>query len=473
MEKVINFCYNYMKTHTMPLPRLRRLLSGENRNILRHFPPQRTSIRRRILRQSLLLTGFTVAVLSLLSCIVAHSLVSNRVLGQLSSTVASRENLLSRSLQYDRERTALLTTGQELRVRILTSGPRVLPDLWSKLLQEDVPARGMTLFDMRGAIRDAVGMAIPAPAAPVPSTRLQPVMNKLGRWDATVVYAPVRDKQNRNIGTLAIRYDPSSLLAQLGANPSLGSSSETLLLRPEEGGAALVFSLSEQRVRSEGNVVIDHPLFWKAATDDGEVYTGPDEHGITILAAYRNVPATGWGLLLKVDSADAFFGWGRFAVAILVIDVFLLLLSGVFGLMLAHELSFPLLHLAEKMRRLKPGKWQFHRSIKTGDEVETVDYAASELSNKLRESLRRIEGMKSEFIRIASDRLRTPLSTIRWYLELIHGEGFSKLSGAQKEQIKEMDDAGKRLDSLLNDLLDLGSFEKLGERNATKKSKKD
>lgn len=457
----------------MPLTRLQRLLSGDSRQILRHFPPQRTSIRRRILWQSLLLTGFTVAVLSLLSCIVAHSLIGNRVLGQLSSTVASRENLLSRSLQFDRERTALLTAGQELRVRILTSGPQVLPDLRSKLLQEGVPVRGMTLFDAKGAVRETVGVASPALVAPVPSTRLLPVMNKLGRWDATVVYATVRDRENRNIGTLAVRYDPSSLLTQLAANPSLGSSSETLLLRPKESGAMAVFSFSEQRVRPEGNVTIDHPLFRKAATDGGDVYTGSDERGVSILAAYRNVPATGWGLLLKVDSADAFSGWERFVATILIIDVFLLLLSGVFGLMLANELSSPLLRLADKMRRLKPGQWQFRRSIKTGDEVETVDYAASELSNKLRESLRRIEGMKSEFIRIASDRLRTPLSTIRWYLELLHGDGYAKLSGTQKAHVKQMEESGKRLNTLLNDLLELGKFEKLGGQEETKKSKKN
>lgn len=376
----------------MPLARLRRLLRRDEHRAAHHLPRQRTSIRRRILWHSLLLTAFTVAILSFLSCIVAHSFIENRVLSQLATAVASRESLLSRSLQFDRERVSLLASRGDVR-STLSSGTEsaVLSQLREELLGESVPVRGMTIFDAAGKAHASVGEGSPSFPQAMNGTALLPAFNALGRWESTSIYAPIRGKDNTLLGVLAVRYDPTLLLTALGANATLGDSSEFLILRPKANGAAILYAFSMQRVRLGGNLTIHHSLLQQAAEGRGGLYVGQGDSGESVLGAYRSIPATGWGLLLTVDASEAFLGWERFVLTILLIDGFLLALSALVGAILSRELSSSLLQLAWKMSRIKPGRWEFRRSVRTGDEVEILDYVASELTTRLRSTYRHLE----------------------------------------------------------------------------------
>ncbi len=64
---------------------------------------------------------------------------------------------------------------------------------------------------------------------------------------------------------------------------------------------------------------------------------------------------------------------------------------------------------------------------------------------------RRVDYLKTEFIALASHQLRTPLSMIEWYLELLEEEG--SFSIEQKEYLKEMGAAARRMASLIDALM--------------------
>lgn len=71
---------------------------------------------------------------------------------------------------------------------------------------------------------------------------------------------------------------------------------------------------------------------------------------------------------------------------------------------------------------------------------------------------RRIDEMKSEFITLASHQLRTPLSIINWYIDLLSGEEANK-EGESKEYLSEMATAARRMTNLLNALLQVSRLE--------------
>lgn len=64
-----------------------------------------------------------------------------------------------------------------------------------------------------------------------------------------------------------------------------------------------------------------------------------------------------------------------------------------------------------------------------------------------------VDRAKSEFVSIASHQLRTPLSTINWYLEMVMAGDFGEVNPEQSEFISEAAEAAKRMGSLLNALL--------------------
>jgi len=71
---------------------------------------------------------------------------------------------------------------------------------------------------------------------------------------------------------------------------------------------------------------------------------------------------------------------------------------------------------------------------------------------------RKVDYIKSEFISLASHQLRTPLSTFQWYLELLN-DGETKFTDEQKESVKEMTKASKRMTNLIDTLLNAARLE--------------
>lgn len=74
-----------------------------------------------------------------------------------------------------------------------------------------------------------------------------------------------------------------------------------------------------------------------------------------------------------------------------------------------------------------------------------------------------VDKAKTEFVSLASHQLRTPLTAINWYLEMLSGGDVGKLKKEQAEYVDEIYKANQRMVALVNSLLnvsriDLGTF---------------
>lgn len=70
---------------------------------------------------------------------------------------------------------------------------------------------------------------------------------------------------------------------------------------------------------------------------------------------------------------------------------------------------------------------------------------------------RRVDHLKTEFISLASHQLRTPLSSLKWYAEILSEE--KNLTKDQKEYAKEMVFAVRRMNNLIDSLLHAAQLE--------------
>jgi PAS domain S-box-containing protein len=70
-----------------------------------------------------------------------------------------------------------------------------------------------------------------------------------------------------------------------------------------------------------------------------------------------------------------------------------------------------------------------------------------------------VDRMKNEFISLASHQLQTPLTNIKWRLEMLMGPGFSDLKPKQQEYINDINKANIRMIELINSLLNISRIE--------------
>lgn len=70
-----------------------------------------------------------------------------------------------------------------------------------------------------------------------------------------------------------------------------------------------------------------------------------------------------------------------------------------------------------------------------------------------------VEKLKTEFVSLSAHQLRTPLSGIKWNLQMLIGGSFGKLTAEQEEFLKMSYRANERMIKLIDDLLDVTKIE--------------
>ena len=137
-----------------------------------------------------------------------------------------------------------------------------------------------------------------------------------------------------------------------------------------------------------------------------------------------------------------------------MVTILSVVISSVISIFLSKKLSDPIIKINETAKELAKGNYniEFKKSgySEIDDLSDTLNYATSELS--------KTDKIRRELIANVSHDLRTPLTMIKAYAEMIHD-----LSGDNKEKreehLKVIIDETDRLTRLVNDMMDLSKIE--------------
>ncbi len=282
------------------------------------------------------------------------------------------------------------------------------------------------------------------------------------------------------LGVMKATIDVSTLWAVI-SGLSAGGLAQVYLL--DSGGEVLVFSNVTKKVSADAG--IQFTKLFDALSEPAQ-YVGIN--GESVIGFAEKLPSLDWYVVAEVPVGSVTGNVSRTLLILLSFAFLFLILLSYEVFVFRHNLLTPLSIFEHHLREFGGGNYATRvvLSVKneflllaatvnamagnierqTSTNVEKLKMVVSDLerSGKLlirrdleltraNELLRELDEAKSEFVSVAAHQLRTPLSGIKWTLNLLLNGDLGPLSNEQKTFLIKSYESNERMVALINDLL--------------------
>jgi signal transduction histidine kinase len=316
--------------------------------------------------------------------------------------------------------------------------------------------------------------------------------------------------EDKFLGVVSIVSDAENLLSQFANYEGLGETGESVMAkRTPEGNALYLTPLRFDKNAAFQTMLpndrINSPTAQALSKTEGTFANLIDYRGQPVLAATRYVESMNWGLVTKIDKAEAFAPLDNVRNFMILSGITLSTLIVVASLYLGRWIAKPLTKLRDAAREIAKGNFEaktVERADGGADEikemassfeamrkyivstnrdleklVESKTKELQETNEQLAQANRELETrdrIQKEFINIAAHELRTPIVPILNLSELLYSnillypnvKGQQKEQGQEEQKQKEMLEIveiilrnANRLHQLTEDILDVTRIE--------------
>lgn len=190
------------------------------------------------------------------------------------------------------------------------------------------------------------------------------------------------------IGVVEFTFSADSLLKITSDHAGLGQTGELLIVMRGTNGD--VVAITPQRfqpdsaLKARASAALASRPAVQAVEKHNQIFTNlSDYRGQAVLAATRYVPSTDWGLVVKIDKAEAFRPIHDLERALLIFGVLFTLVVTLLILEITRTISRPLLRITETTRKISAGKLKERVKIASHDEIGQLGASVNEMAEKL------------------------------------------------------------------------------------------
>ena len=209
--------------------------------------------------------------------------------------------------------------------------------------------------------------------------------------------------------------------------------------------------------------------------------------GKEVLTAYVRIESLGWTVLVEQPRVEAFAPLYASLQRTGLLLVAGLALAVAASLYVARRMVHPIQTIQRGAVQLAAGKLDEPIVVNTGDELQALAGQFNDMASQLKQSYAGLERKvdertlelsasleqqtatmvqleianqhKSEFLANMSHELRTPLNAIIGFSEVLGEKMFGDVNAKQAEYLEDINNSGKHLLALINDILDLSKIE--------------
>ena len=284
------------------------------------------------------------------------------------------------------------------------------------------------------------------------------------------VAAPVTSMESgQTIGIIINAYNQEIINDITSNREGMGNSGEIVIGLKEDGTIQFINTL---KYTPGATTTLKIPLNDEAAEPmrlalEGKYGTiiGHDYRDVNVIAAYRYIPSIGWGLVAKMDKAEAF-------APLTVLRNIAIILGGVssiavilVGISFSISTSRPINRLTAAAKKISNGNYDYSVEIDRHDEIGALAVSFNSMTSKLTHEINeqekaeaRLTGLNKEleaFCYSVSHDLRAPLRGIEGFSRALEEDYADKFDLQGKDYLRRICTASHKMDNLITDLLDL------------------
>jgi len=371
-------------------------------------PPTRWTLRSSLLLKQTafvaMVTIVTGGTLILASERFARRIVRDEIDQRLVLIATDRQALLQAYIHQQQERVALVASRTRLRQLVEERAAGKIPaDQFRRqsaqiLADAQRSAEGflsVSIADPRGIIitaTDEANVGKDYGADPdFQAGRRQGhlgVPRRTGETSQSLLTAPVVSADRQLQGVVVVVLDVQPMANLLASQTGLGESGEILLGALQDTKIHLLLPARHDPQRVDIPLA-SMPAMAPAVRGQTGLIHARDYRGVEVLAAYRPVGYQDWGLVVKLDVAEAYAPLARFRALVTILEGAIFVTGVISSYLLARRFTQPILHLARKAATIATGDLTArtglaHRTDEFGELARAFDGMAEQLRPHVR-----------------------------------------------------------------------------------------
>ncbi|GEM_PF-2371446 len=288
---------------------------------------------------------------------------------------------------------------------------------------------------------------------------------------AAFIASPIFGKSGLAIGVVVLQMDPEELSNLFLDTTGLGETGEAFIgskindlvvflvpLRHDPGAA---FKRMVKLGSAEG-ISIQKAVQGKRGSGISVDYRGKE-----ILAVWQYIPSFGWGMVVKIDSEEAFADAVQLREIAFSISAATFLIVSILALFLAKSISDPIEKLNQTAGLIAEGDWEKRADIYLKNEIGDLSRSFNRMADNIIRANQIIEKTKLEaesanqaksiFLANMGHEIRTPMNAILGFSQILLRK--QSLSASDREAVQTIENSGNNLLMLINDILDISKIE--------------